>query len=186
MVLEHVAFYEHQGKAYCGVDYDEFFSLKCHHCNTSITDESYVTLDEPSLPDGPRHYHQLHLFCAECGDPFLNPKSLEESSRISKKSVTLNPSEEVKKKLMIEPNPFVLHKGYPYCEKCHLRLHKPKCFGCKLSMVGDIINAIGKQWHEDCFVCKDCKNPFLNGMFFLKDSNPFCEQCYSIQLKQAF
>ncbi|KAH9810986.1 hypothetical protein DFH28DRAFT_472591 [Melampsora americana] len=187
MDLEHVAFYEHQGKAYCGVDYDEFFSLKCHHCNTSITDESYVTLDEPSLLDGPRHYHQLHLFCAECGDPFLNPKSLEESSKISKRtSIQTQSTQEVHEKKLIEPNPFVLHKGYPYCEKCHLRLHKPKCFGCKSSMIGDIINAMGKQWHETCFVCKDCENRFWNGMFFVKDSNAFCEKCYSIQIKQTF
>ncbi|EGG01555.1 uncharacterized protein MELLADRAFT_117772 [Melampsora larici-populina 98AG31] len=188
MVLEHVAFYEHQGKAYCGVDYDEFFSLKCHHCNTSITDESYVTLDEPNLIGSPRHYHQLHLFCAECGDPFLDPKSLEESSRISKRSLPPQPQQPNQStvKKMIEPNPFVLHKGYPYCESCHLKLHKPKCFGCKTSMVGDIINAMGKQWHEDCFVCKDCKKPFLNGMFFLFQSNPFCEPCYSVQLKQTF
>ncbi|KAG0143223.1 hypothetical protein CROQUDRAFT_724690 [Cronartium quercuum f. sp. fusiforme G11] len=187
LALEHVAFYEHEGKAYCGVDYDEFFSLKCHHCNTSITDESYVTLDEPSLPDGPRHYHQLHLFCAECGDPFVNPKSLEERSKISKnpnlRSTIQDQDHQIKS---IEPNPFVLHRGYPYCEKCHIRLHKPKCWSCKQPMTGDIITAIGKQWHEHCFKCKDCSNPFLNGLFFLQDRDPFCEQCYSIKMREKF
>ncbi|CAH7673545.1 hypothetical protein BY996DRAFT_6410064 [Phakopsora pachyrhizi] len=194
--LEHVAFYEHDGKAYCGVDYDELFSLKCHHCNTSINDESYVTLEDPSLPGGPRHYHQLHLFCAECGDPFLNPKSLEERSRISKDPSLRQPQQQPSRHPIdgqdrgasdsldvgMDPKPFVLYKGYPYCERCDNRLHKPKCWGCKSPLLGDFVKALDKQWHADCFVCFSCEEAFHNNIFFLlkEDDLKKLEQRYSI------
>ncbi|MBW0471557.1 hypothetical protein O181_011272 [Austropuccinia psidii MF-1] len=216
LALEHVAFYEHDGKAYCGVDYDELFSLKCHHCNTSINDESYVTLDDPSLPDGPRHYHQLHLFCSECGDPFIDPKSLEERSKISKDPNLRSKEEDLNENLdgnqsqankrMKEPKPFVLFKGYPYCEKCDLRLHRPKCWKCKESIKEiEFIKAIGKVWHSNCFTCFKCHEPFWNQKFFLIDGHhnhhanskepfsvnnskkvskqqiPICETCYTNQ-----
>lgn len=209
LALEHVAFYEHEGKAYCGVDYDELFSLKCYHCNTSINEDSYVTLDDPSLKDGPRHYHQLHLFCSECGDPFINPKSLEQRSKISKHhhpSMTrasveeeqdeedhhLGGSLDSKNK---EPKPFVLYKGFPYCEGCDIKLHRPKCFECKRPILGDFINTLNKLYHSECFVCFKCDSPFYNHQFFLlpidrldpnstprrgsKSQVPICVNCYS-------
>ncbi|KAA1067741.1 hypothetical protein PGT21_015965 [Puccinia graminis f. sp. tritici] len=192
LVLEHVAFYEHEGKAYCGVDYDELFSLKCYHCNTSINEDSYVSLDDPSLKDGPRHYHKLHLFCSECGDPFIDPKSLEEQSRIS----ALPNHNQDRMPTVNEPKPFVLFNGYPYCEKCDVRLHRPKCFTCKAPITDDFINALNKLFHSDCFVCFECHNPFSNNQFFLvpyadldpsvdpkskrgAQQVPICLNCYS-------
>ncbi|KAA1129601.1 hypothetical protein PGTUg99_031493 [Puccinia graminis f. sp. tritici] len=193
LVLEHVAFYEHEGKAYCGVDYDELFSLKCYHCNTSINEDSYVSLDDPSLKDGPRHYHKLHLFCSECGDPFIDPKSLEEQSRIS---ALPNTNRDRMPMTVDEPKPFVLFNGYPYCEKCDVRLHRPKCFTCKAPITDDFINALNKLFHSECFVCFECHNPFSNNQFFLvpyadldpsvdpkskrgAQQVPICLNCYS-------
>ncbi|KAI7936908.1 hypothetical protein MJO28_015807 [Puccinia striiformis f. sp. tritici] len=195
IVLEHVAFYEQEGKAYCGVDCDELFSLKCYHCNTSINEDSYVTLDDPSLKGGPRHYHKLHLFCSECGDPFIDPKSLEEQSRISKTSSNNIPSR-MPALIGDDPKPFVLYNSYPYCEKCDIRLHRPKCFTCKLPICNDFISALDKLFHDSCFVCFECQNQFSNNQFFLKPLSdlfpdidpkskqgiqqvPICLNCYS-------
>ncbi|KNZ46749.1 hypothetical protein VP01_699g7 [Puccinia sorghi] len=192
IVLEHVAFYEHEGKAYCGVDYDELFSVKCYHCNTSINEDSYVTLDDPSIKDGPRHYHKLHLFCSECGDPFIDPKSLEERSRISHLSHQASEPPLPPK----EPKPFVLFNGFPYCEKCDIRLHRPKCFACKLPIPNDFVAALNKRFHSECFVCFQCQHAFSNNQFFLKpladidpsldpksklgtQPVPICLNCYS-------
>ncbi|QRV90859.1 paxillin [Ceratobasidium sp. AG-Ba] len=73
-LLEHVSSYEHEGKAYCHLDYHDRFAPRCYHCKTAIVDERFIALDDPAL-GGQRYYHELHFFCAECGDPFLDPNA---------------------------------------------------------------------------------------------------------------
>jgi paxillin len=106
------------------------FAHRCHHCKTPIVDSRFVTLDDNIL--GQRYYHDLHFFCSECGDPFLDPSHSPDAE---------------------ETNAFVIHKGHPYCERCHLRLHKPKCKACAQPIPDVAINAMGAKWHKECFVC---------------------------------
>lgn len=100
-------------------------------------DARFVTLDDPML--GQRFYHELHFFCSECGDPFLDP---------SKSSAPGAGGTDDG-----ETDPFVIHKGHPYCEKCHLRLHKPRCKKCTLPIPDVAVAAMGAKWHRECFVC---------------------------------
>lgn len=39
------------------------------------------------------------------------------------------------------------------------------------------INALGKTWHEKCFVCTSCKSNFLNGKFLECQGKPYCISC---------
>ncbi len=78
--LEHVAFLRTRWIAVCHFDYHELFSKRCFHCRTPIVDERYITVADEELTgrDGEvneRCYHELHFFCANCGDPFLDPKA---------------------------------------------------------------------------------------------------------------
>jgi len=52
------------------------------------------------------------------------------------------------------------------------------CAGCGKEIEDDEdgIEAMGKPWHNECFVCTNCKNP-LNGKFVTKDGKPFCHKC---------
>lgn len=45
-----------------------------------------------------------------------------------------------------------------------------------ISLMKDCLNAIGKQWHPDCFVCANCRQPFGNSHFYLEDGLPYCEK----------
>ncbi|PWN90439.1 hypothetical protein FA10DRAFT_224366, partial [Acaromyces ingoldii] len=170
--LEHVAFYEHEGKPYCHFDYHELFSKRCFHCRTPIVDQRFITINDPELGGenngggGERCYHDLHFFCANCGDPFLDPKASG--------SVRFGGRE------------FVVHKGYPYCEKCHVNLHKPRCKGCKKPIAtGDVITALKSKWHPECFCCAFCNKPFESESFFIgkSDGKPYDEACYRIKLR---
>lgn len=40
---------------------------------------------------------------------------------------------------------------------------------------GDCLNAIGKHFHPECFVCSYCGKLFGNSPFFLEDGQPYCE-----------
>ncbi|KAH8919270.1 hypothetical protein BT69DRAFT_1353237 [Atractiella rhizophila] len=200
--LEHIAFFEgpkdlngtmkdvEEGAeigGWCGVDWDEHFSLKCYHCKTAIVDESYITISEPSLGP-PRTYHELHFFCANCGDPFIDPKSLLEKSRISQ---IPGVREENGGERKVEAKPFVVRKGHPYCQRCNVNLYRPKCGGCGKGIEEDtVVKALDKSWHEDCFVCHMCRKPFPTSSFFTRDDGPknggkkaYHEDCYKIRLR---
>lgn len=121
--LEHVSSYEYNGQAYCHLDYHEQFAHQCYHCKTPIVDPRFITT-------GDRYYHEQHFFCCECGDPFLEPGAQAE-----------------------ETNAFTFYRGHPYCENCHLRLHKPKCHACARPIPDGALVALGKKYHSGCFRC---------------------------------
>jgi hypothetical protein len=119
--LEHVAFYEHEGKAFCHFDYHELFSRRCFHCRTPIVDERFITISDPQLvgaTDDPnasaeRSYHDLHFFCANCGDPFLDPKAAGSVAGADPNGLGVDEEGNVR----AGGREFVVWKGYPYCEK---------------------------------------------------------------------
>ncbi|KAK4690027.1 hypothetical protein P7C73_g78, partial [Tremellales sp. Uapishka_1] len=173
-LLEHVSSYEWEGKAYCHLDYHDKFAYRCHHCKTPIVDHRFVTLEDPVL--GQRYYHELHFFCSECGDPFLDPS--KSSAPGTERARRPESSEDQGSEDEGETNAFVIHKGHPYCEHCHLRLHKPKCKACSLPIPDIAINAMGAKWHKECFVCSSCGDEFANNLFFPKDGKALCTLCY--------
>ncbi|KAJ1021011.1 hypothetical protein NDA13_005639 [Ustilago tritici] len=182
--LEHVAFYQHEGLPYCHFDYHELFSKRCFHCRTPIVDERYITVQDEELTgqDGEtaeRCYHELHFFCANCGDPFLDPKAAGSVAGSDPGLMTADENGKVKHGGM----EFIVHKGYPYCEGCHVNLHKPRCKGCKKPIIYDLITALGGKWHPECFTCEECRRPFEDTQFFVKDGRPYDEECYKVLLR---
>ncbi|TFY56478.1 hypothetical protein EVJ58_g7617 [Rhodofomes roseus] len=168
-----------RGRAYCNLDYHELFAPKCYHCKTSIIDERFITLDDPEL--GKRTYHEQHFFCAECGDPFMDPKGA--SFRSSGGGQTFSGDGEfsggdgdVR---------FTVYGGHPYCENCHVRLRYPKCKKCKKPIRDGMraVEALGGKYCWECFTCAGCDQPFENPSFFQRDGKPFCERCFSIIIK---
>ncbi|EIW69194.1 hypothetical protein TREMEDRAFT_62922 [Tremella mesenterica DSM 1558] len=168
--LEHVSSYEWEGKPYCHLDFHDKFAYRCHHCKTPIVDSRFVTLNDEAL--GQRYYHELHFFCSECGDPFLDPSNSSAPG-----------TEHTGAQDEVETNDFVIHKGHPYCERCHLRLHKPKCKGCSQPIPDMAVSAMGTKWHKECFVCQRCGQGFGNDLFFPKEGKAFCTECYESTLR---
>lgn len=158
-LLEHVSFYEHDGEPYCHLDFHELFSRRCYHCKTPIVDERFITVD--ALGDV-RTYHEMHFFCASCGDPFVDPKDSDESTH-----------SEVSK-------PFFVHGHHAYCEKCNRRLYGPRCQGCR-QPIGDeeeYIEALRAKWHPRCLKCTRCGQPCRGAVFVLPDGSPCDFDCY--------
>ncbi|KAI0346500.1 hypothetical protein BDW22DRAFT_1323142 [Trametopsis cervina] len=170
-LLENMAIYEHEGRPYCSIDYYENFAPRCHHCDTAIADPNYITLKDPQL--GERVYHEQHFFCAECGNPFLPPSS---KPRSFSGDGSFQADEGIK---------FIVHNSHAYCEDCHVRLRMPKCKKCKksLRLDDDQLEFRGAKYCPDCFVCKGCDGPFVNGQLFVRDDKPFCRRCYDIIVK---
>ena len=42
----------------------------------------------------------------------------------------------------------------------------------------------GKQWHEECFCCMECKEPIRNKSFIPRDEQVVCVPCYEDKYAQ--
>lgn len=162
MPLEHVSFYEHDGQPYCHLDFHELFSRRCYHCQTPIVEERFVTVDAFGES---RAYHELHFFCASCGDPFVEPKDADDTSASE------------------GSRPFFVHGRHAYCESCHHRLYRPKCHACHQPVEEEHIAALRAVWHRECFVCTRCRKPCLGAVFAAPDGSPCDFDCYQAWIR---
>ncbi|KAF7489362.1 Paxillin [Sarcoptes scabiei] len=69
--------------------------------------------------------------------------------------------------------------GNAYCRQDFFKLFAPKCSGCTKPIEDNYVNALGGQWHQECFVCKDCNLPFTDGKnYYDFEGRPYCEGHY--------
>jgi len=68
--------------------------------------------------------------------------------------------------------------GKAYCQRCHAEAYAPRCGGCSCPIIDNYISALDKQWCPACFVCAECREPFVDGNFFVHDDKPYCETHY--------
>jgi len=74
---------------------------------------------------------------------------------------------------------FYEREGYPYCQEHYYNSSfAAKCASCGEGIVGDCINALGQQWHTNCFVCQYCHKAFTTGQFYEMNGMPYCEMHY--------
>jgi len=68
--------------------------------------------------------------------------------------------------------------GYAYCTKDYIATFSAKCPSCGEFIEGQTIEAMGKKWHPNHFVCGTCK-AVLNGQFFPAENGiAYCEKHY--------
>ncbi|KAK8377000.1 hypothetical protein O3P69_013576 [Scylla paramamosain] len=70
---------------------------------------------------------------------------------------------------------FVEEQGALHCEDCYEKYLAPICGKCDKRVKGDCLNAVGKQFHPECFCCAYCGKIFGSGAFYLEDGLPYCE-----------
>ncbi|XP_074031270.1 paxillin isoform X2 [Leptinotarsa decemlineata] len=72
-------------------------------------------------------------------------------------------------------------EGKPYCRDDYFDMFAPKCGACNRAIMENYISALNSQWHPDCFVCRDCRQPFIGGSFFDHEGQPYCETHYHLK-----
>lgn len=55
---------------------------------------------------------------------------------------------------------------------------KKVCAACRKPIVGRSLNALGRVWHPEHFVCHHCHLPFGDAGFWEKDGEPYCKNHY--------
>ncbi|KIH91308.1 lim domain containing protein [Sporothrix brasiliensis 5110] len=107
------------------------------------------------------HWHVGHFFCAECGEPF-GPGATH-----------------------IEKD------GYAWCVSCQTRRTErraPKCRACGKAVIGQYVQALAAEWHDDCFRCAVCSGGFVDGQIFPREGSGglmqvVCTMCRQRELK---
>jgi uncharacterized CHY-type Zn-finger protein len=99
------------------------------------------------------YWHPTHLMCASCKKDFSDGRKIEEGA-----------------------------DGFAYCSPCLVEKFAPRCGKCSEVLKGPFINALGKAFHSQCFVCTKCSQPFTGNFYPNDKGEVFCEQdFYKVQ-----
>nr|XP_020863692.1 paxillin isoform X2 [Phascolarctos cinereus] len=144
----------------------------CTHCQEEIGSRNFFERD--GQPYCEKDYHNLFSpRCFYCNGPILD-KVVTALDR------TWHPEHFFCAQCgaFFGPEGFHEKDGKAYCRKDYFDMFAPKCGGCARAILENYISALNTLWHPECFVCRECFTPFINGSFFEHDGQPYCEVHY--------
>ncbi|XP_072271587.1 paxillin isoform X2 [Pyxicephalus adspersus] len=144
----------------------------CTHCQEEIGSRNFFERD--GQPYCEKDYHNLFSpRCFYCNGPILD-KVVTALDR------TWHPEHFFCAQCgaFFGPEGFHERDGKAYCRKDYFDMFAPKCGGCTHAILENYISALNTLWHPECFVCRECFTPFVNGSFFEHDGQPYCEVHY--------
>ncbi|KAI1882383.1 hypothetical protein AGOR_G00250120 [Albula goreensis] len=144
----------------------------CTHCQEEIGSRNFFERD--GQPYCEKDYHNLFSpRCYYCNGPILD-KVVTALDR------TWHPDHFFCAQCgaFFGPEGFHEKDGKAYCRKDYFDMFAPKCGGCARAILENYISALNSLWHPECFVCRECFTPFVNGSFFEHEGQPYCEAHY--------
>ncbi|XP_052467338.1 actin-binding LIM protein 2-like isoform X4 [Carassius gibelio] len=73
---------------------------------------------------------------------------------------------------------FFVRQGEYICTLDYQRLYGTRCFSCEEFIEGEVVSALGKTYHQRCFACAICKQPFpAGGRVTFNGKECVCEKC---------
>ncbi|XP_045690028.1 actin-binding LIM protein 2 isoform X14 [Phyllostomus hastatus] len=73
---------------------------------------------------------------------------------------------------------FFVRQGEYICTRDYQRLYGTRCFRCDQFIEGEVVSALGKTYHPDCFVCAVCRLPFPPGdRVTFNGKECMCQKC---------
>ncbi|XP_005987233.1 paxillin isoform X2 [Latimeria chalumnae] len=144
----------------------------CTHCQEEIGSRNFFERD--GQPYCEKDYHNLFSpRCYYCNGPILDRV-------VTALDRTWHPEHFFCAQCGVFFGPEGFHEkdGKAYCRKDYFDMFAPKCGGCARAILENYISALNSLWHPECFVCRQCFTPFINGSFFEHDGQPYCEMHY--------
>ncbi|XP_039885001.1 paxillin-like isoform X1 [Simochromis diagramma] len=144
----------------------------CTHCQDEIGSRNFFERD--GHPYCEKDYHNLFSpRCHYCNGPILDKV-------VTALDKTWHPDHFFCAQCgaFFGPEGFHEKDGKAYCRKDYFDMFAPKCGGCARAILENYISALNSLWHPECFVCRECFTPFINGSFFDHDGQPYCEAHY--------
>uniref|UniRef100_A0A8C0WIZ9 Actin-binding LIM protein 2 n=1 Tax=Castor canadensis TaxID=51338 RepID=A0A8C0WIZ9_CASCN len=73
---------------------------------------------------------------------------------------------------------FFVRQGEHICTQDYQRLYGTRCFSCDGFIEGEVVSALGKTYHPNCFVCAVCRLPFPPGdRVTFNGKECMCQKC---------
>uniref|UniRef100_A0A8D2CUC5 Actin-binding LIM protein 2 n=1 Tax=Sciurus vulgaris TaxID=55149 RepID=A0A8D2CUC5_SCIVU len=73
---------------------------------------------------------------------------------------------------------FFVRQGEYICTQDYQRLYGTRCYSCDRFIEGEVVSALGKTYHPDCFVCAVCRLPFPPGdRVTFNGKECMCQKC---------
>jgi len=69
-----------------------------------------------------------------------------------------------------------------FCISDYQKLYGTKCAACKTYVEGEVVSTMGNTYHQKCFTCSRCNQPFQSGSKVTNTGSDerFCEDCVSV------
>ncbi|XP_074403133.1 LIM and senescent cell antigen-like-containing domain protein 2 isoform X1 [Zonotrichia albicollis] len=196
-------FYEFEGRKYCEHDFQMLFAPCCGECGEFITGRVIKAMNNNWHPECFRcELCDVTLadlgFVKNAGRHLCRPCHNREKAKGLGKYICQ------KCHLIIDEQPLMFRndsyhpdhfncthcgkeltaearelKGELYCLPCHDKMGIPICGACRRPIEGRVVNALGKQWHVEHFVCAKCEKPFLGHRHYEKKGLAYCETHYN-------
>ncbi|KAM7005571.1 paxillin a isoform 1-T1 [Tautogolabrus adspersus] len=144
----------------------------CTHCQEEIGSRNFF--EREGQPYCEKDYHSLFSpRCHYCNGPILDKV-------VTALDKTWHPEHFFCAQCgaFFGPEGFHEKDGKAFCRKDYFDMFAPKCGGCVRAILENYISALNSLWHPECFVCRECFTPFINGSFFDHDGQPYCEAHY--------
>ncbi|XP_032081617.1 LIM and senescent cell antigen-like-containing domain protein 2 isoform X2 [Thamnophis elegans] len=146
-------FYDFEGRKYCEHDFQMLFAPCCGECGEFIIGRVIKAMNN--------NWHPECFRCELCNVVLADLGFVKNAGR---KELTADARE---------------LKGELYCLPCHDKMGIPICGACRRPIEGRVVNALGKQWHVEHFVCAKCEKPFLGHRHYEKKGLAYCETHYN-------
>ncbi|XP_053187420.1 actin-binding LIM protein 3-like [Scomber japonicus] len=73
---------------------------------------------------------------------------------------------------------FFHHSGEYICTEDYQRLYGTQCDSCDQYITGEVVSALGRTYHPQCFVCSLCRSPFpIGDRVTFCGKKCVCQQC---------
>ncbi|KAL6069755.1 LIM domain-binding protein 3 [Balamuthia mandrillaris] len=147
----------------------------CGNCGSSLGTGSFYQTD--GLPQCQRCYQSLFCArCAHCDQPI-------EGSCITAigKKWHVNCFSCAQCLKPFGTSTFFERDSNAFCQSCFYGIFSSRCASCERPISSDTVNALGRQWHPECFACTHCKKVFGSEPYFEHNGRPYCKLHYHTQ-----
>uniref|UniRef100_A0A4W4HD22 Transforming growth factor beta-1-induced transcript 1 protein n=1 Tax=Electrophorus electricus TaxID=8005 RepID=A0A4W4HD22_ELEEL len=141
----------------------------CSECECELGNRNFFEKDGRPYCE-PDYFSLYSPHCAQCSKPILNKMVTALDKNWHPECFCC-----VKCARTFGDEGFHDREGQQYCQQCFLALFASRCEGCSQPIMENYISALNALWHPQCFVCRECFSPFVNGSFFEHEGQPLCE-----------
>lgn len=127
---------------------------------TAVVDPRHLSEDcKVAHPQDPHHSSEKPaIHCHKCGEPCKGEVLRVQTKHFHIKCFTCKVCG-----CDLAQGGFFIKNGDYLCTLDYQRMYGTRCHGCGEFVEGEVVTALGKTYHPNCFACTICKRPFPPG-----------------------